>query len=237
MSLPVQESNVEFLNYLNEWYRNLQAVSFQSLLKEYTADETAIICVDVVNGFCKEGNLASGRIRNIIGPVVELFRLAEQHGLNHYVLPQDTHPPDSKEFLIYPEHCVAGTEESKMVAELQELPHSYKFKVIPKKTINPGLEPEWRDWLEQNDKIRQFIVVGDCTDICVYQIALFLKIRSVEKDVINDIVVPADCVNTYEISLETTRKEGIPPHPGDLLHWLFLYHMQLNGIQVVEHIH
>jgi nicotinamidase-related amidase len=232
----LKTSSGDFLDYLEQWYRDLPEVSFSSLLKEYSPEETAIVCVDVVNGFCKEGNLASPRIGQIIDPVVQLFRKAEQHGLNHYVLPQDTHPPDSKEFLIYPEHCVEGSEESQMVSELNELPNSYKFRVIPKRTINPGLERDFQEWVREHEKIRQFILVGDCTDICVYQIGMFLKIYSVEKDTLMNVIVPADCVNTYEISIDDYKKKGIAPHPGDLTHLFFLHHLQLNGIQVVEGI-
>lgn len=235
-SSTLKNNSGEFLDYLEQWFRKLPEITFSSLLKEYSPEETAIVCVDVVNGFCKEGNLASPRIENIIDPVVQLFRTAEQHGLNYYVLPQDTHPPDSKEFLIYPEHCVEGSEESKMVDELNELPNSYKFKVIPKRTINPGLERGFQEWLQEHENIRQFILVGDCTDICVYQLGMFLKIDSVEKDTVINVIVPADCVNTYEISIDDYKKKGIPPHPGDLTHLFFLHHMQQNGIRIVERI-
>jgi hypothetical protein len=78
--------------------------------------------------------------------------------------------------------------------------------------------------------------VGDCTDICIYQIGMFLKIDSVARDVEIEVIVPADCVDTYEISMDDYRKKGIPPHPGDLTHLFFLYHLQLNGIRVVEGI-
>ena len=29
---------------------------------------------------------------------------------------------------------------------------------------------------------------------------------------------------------------GIMPHDGDLLHSVFLYHMALNGVEVVSHV-
>jgi hypothetical protein len=49
-----------------------------------------------------------------------------------------------------------------------------------------------------------------------------------------DIVVPADLVATYDVPVVTALELGIMPHPGDLLHHFFLYHMELNGIQVVS---
>lgn len=225
-----------FPDFLQQWLAALPAVSFDSLLKQYPAEQTAVLSIDMVNGFCKKGNLSSPRVGAIVEPVVRLFRNAEQHGLNHYALLEDHHPENSKEFTVYPPHCVEGTEEAATIQELQELPHAYKFRVFPKNTINPGLEPAFVDWLKLNDSLRQFLVVGDCTDICVYQLALFLKLRSLSNNRADNVVVPADCVDTYDIPVEAFKEKAILPHPGDLLHSVFLYHMQQNGIQVVARI-
>ena len=234
-TFPKKKSEA-FLNWLHHWYSELPVISFQSLLKDYQPDQTAIVSVDVVNGFCKEGNLSSPRVAKIIAPIIQLFKKAEQLGIHHYILLQDTHQATSKEFDIYPRHCVEGTEESRTISELVDLPHFKEFTVIPKRTINPGIEKGFPDWLSQHTQIRQFIVVGDCTDICVYLLAVYLKTYSVERDMFMNVVVPADCVDTYDIPAEVISSGGPLPHPGDLLHYLFLYHLQLNGIHVVAEI-
>jgi hypothetical protein len=36
--------------------------------------------------------------------------------------------------------------------------------------------------------------------------------------------------------VDVARSLGILPHAGDLLHLIFLYHMALNGIEVVAHV-
>jgi nicotinamidase-related amidase len=231
----LRKSSEPFLDYLDHWYSALPVISFDSLLKEIPSDQTAVLSVDVVNGFCKSGNLASPRISRIVNPIVQLFRNAEEQGIRQYVLLQDTHPADSKEFQIYPPHCVEGTEESQTVQELCDLPLSRKFKVIPKRTINPGIERSLGAWLDENDALRQFLVVGDCTDICVYLLALYLKTRSVARNVAMNVVVPANCVDTFEIPMGPETNAPLP-HPGDLTHYFFLYHMQLNGIKVVAEI-
>jgi len=46
--------------------------------------------------------------------------------------------------------------------------------------------------------------------------------------------VPADAVNTYDLTVENAAAIGAFPHPGDFFHQVFLYHMALNGIQVVR---
>jgi hypothetical protein len=49
-------------------------------------------------------------------------------------------------------------------------------------------------------------------------------------------VVPEDCVQTFDMPVPTAQQLGILPHDGDLHHLFFLYHMALNGCEVVRHI-
>lgn len=235
-SLSLKATSESFLDYLDSWYSDLPVVSLKSLLKQHSADHTAIVIVDVLNGFCKEGKLSSPRVKKIISPIVDLVRNAETQGINHYLLPQDQHPNDSMEFEVYPEHCIEGTFEAKTVEELQELPNAYKFKVFPKRTINPGLQPDLQHWLEEHAEVKQFIVTGDCTDLCIHQMAMYLKLRSIEQNVKTSVVVPADCVDTFDLPVQPSQRNEAPPHPGDIMHCLFLHHMSLNGVQVVAGI-
>lgn len=232
----LRKSSESFLDFLDSWFANLKAVSLKSLLKKFPADQTAIACIDVVNGFCKEGNLASPRVAKIIDPIVQLLKNAEQQGINYYLLPQDNHPEHSKEFEIYPRHCVEGSFESRTVQELTDLPNSYKFNVIPKRTINPALEEPLLTWLDQNPEVCQFIVTGDCTDICIHQMAMHLKLQSIKKDKESEIIVPVNCVDTFDISMDAYRSDGLMPHPADIFHIFTLYHLHLNGIRIVSAI-
>ena len=240
MSIPkatsLRKSAESFLDFLDSWIADLPVISMKSVLQNFGPEETAITCVDVVNGFCKEGNLASPRIGRIVNPIVQLLRNAEQHGINYYLLPQDNHPEDSKEFEIYPRHCMEGSVESKTVQEISDLPNAFKFKVIPKTTINPGLEKELQMWVEQNPEVSQFIVTGDCTDLCVYHLAMYLKLQAIKKEKGSSVIVPANCVDTFDLGMEMYRNEGVPPHPADLFHAIFLYHLHLNGIRIVARI-
>jgi nicotinamidase-related amidase len=226
----------EFLGFLDEWYQALPIVSLKSLLKEVPAHQTALISIDVVNGFCKSGNLYSPRIEAIVKPIVDLFRSAKQNGIENFVLVQDTHPKSSKEFQIYPSHCVEGSLESRTIQELLDLENSNQFHVIPKRTIHPGVDPGFQDWLRQNPSIKQWILVGDCTDICVYQTAIYLKSWYIQQNLDCHIVIPADCVDTFDIPVDREKRGDAQPHPAEFLHVLFLYHMRTNGIHVVGKI-
>ncbi len=50
------------------------------------------------------------------------------------------------------------------------------------------------------------------------------------------VIVPAECVDTYDVPVDTARTLGILPHPGDLIHLLFLYHMAVNGVEIVASV-
>jgi hypothetical protein len=80
------------------------------------------------------------------------------------------------------------------------------------------------------------MVVGDCTDLCTYQLAMFLRLDANARQKARRVIVPADCVQTYDLPVEIASGLGALPHPGNLLHAVFLYHMQLNGVEVVSEI-
>jgi hypothetical protein len=50
------------------------------------------------------------------------------------------------------------------------------------------------------------------------------------------VIVPANCVDTYDLPTETAIQAGLTPHPADLMHALFLYHMALNGVEIVQSV-
>jgi nicotinamidase-related amidase len=105
---------------------------------------------------------------------VGVFRRA--HGIRHFVLVQDAHHPRTPEFLAFPPHCVRGTEEAHTIAELQALPFADLFTIIEKNSLHPALETEFDRWLEAHPGVHTAIVVGDCTDLCVYQLAMHLRL-------------------------------------------------------------
>lgn len=141
-------------------------------------------------------------------------------GIRDFALSQDAHPPDSPEFEAYGPHCVAGTPEADTVPELKELPFSDLYAVLPKRALNPGIAGPFVDWIEAHPNIRRFIVVGDCADPCAYQVAMHLKVRRNQFYLDYDVIVPANCVDTYDTPLEKAERlpatssveAGILPH-------------------------
>jgi nicotinamidase-related amidase len=191
----------------------------------------------LIKGFTTTGALASPRIQSIVPAVVDLFRRAHALGVRHFLLAEDTHEPDAIEFSTYPRHCVAGSEESKTIDALTALPFSERFVHIPKNSISSSLGTRLPDWLAEHTEVNTFIVVGDCTDICVYNCAIDLRVRA---NVLGmrqaRVIVPADCVQTYDTPVAVAEELGILAHDGDLMHRIFLYHLALNGVEIYSHL-
>jgi nicotinamidase-related amidase len=221
--------------FITNWYERLQP----RLLTEAIPDpaSAAIFSADMIVGFCERGNLASARVGALKEPVVDLFQRAHALGVRHFVLGQDTHHPETPEFEAWPVHCVRGTDEAETIPELRALPFANLLTVIEKNSLHPAHETEFDAWLDAHPALRTAIVVGDCTDLCVYQLAMHLRVRHNARNVPGvSVIVPANAVDTYDLPVETAMTIGTFPHPGDFFHQVFLYHMALNGIQVVREL-
>jgi nicotinamidase-related amidase len=225
---------VEIPEFITAWYEQLPARPLAEVIDPAT---TAIFSTDMIVGFCSRGNLASERVGALTEPVVDLFQRAYGLGVRHFVLTQDTHDPNTPEFRTWPVHCVRGTEEAEMIPELATLPFADRFTVIEKNSLHPALETEFEPWLEAHPELRTAIVVGDCTDLCVYQLAMHLRLRHDARNVPGvTVIVPANAVDTYNLPVSAADAVGAMPHPGDFFHQVFLYHMALNGIEVVREL-
>ena len=221
-----------FLDWLASWERGLEHGSLEEVVSN--PESAGVISVDLVKGFCCEGPLASPRVAGVIPAVVTLLERVHDLGVRHFLLSQDTHDANAVEFSSFAPHAVEGTSESETIDELKGLPFSDLFQVIPKNSISSNIGTDLDDWLEAHPKVATFVIVGDCTDLCVHQAAMYLRLRANAASMPNArVIVPANCVQTYDMPVETATQLGILPHDGDLLHTIFLYHMALNGVEVV----
>lgn len=227
----------EFIEYLLEWKRGLSPIRLDELTDEGRKGRNlAILSVDLIRGFTTEGTLATPRIAGILPAVTDLLRRAYDAGVRDFALMQDTHPEDSPEFEAFGRHAVAGSSESQTDDELAALPFSNEFTVIPKVSLDPAAGTDLDPWFDERPALRSVIVVGDCTDICVYQAAMHLHTRAVTMRRGLRVIVPENCVQTYDLSVEAASKAGATPHDADFLHLVFLYHLSLCGIEVVSHV-
>lgn len=220
--------------WIATWFAGLQSASLAEVVAD--PDATVIFSADMIVGFCDTGNLASARVDALTGPVVDLISRAWDLGVRKVVLLQDTHDPETPEFRAWPEHCIAGTIESRTIPELAALPFSDQFTVIPKNSLSPGHATIFDAWLDAHPEITTAIVVGDCTDLCTYSLAMHLRLRANARNLQQfEVIVPANSVDTYDLPPDIAP-EGVFAHPGDFFHQVFLYHMALNGIRIVREL-
>jgi len=164
------------------------------------------IVVDVLNGFCKQGNLASPRCDAAIPKILKAVEARRQAG-DQLIFLADTHDPNDREFEVFPVHCVRGTVESEVVPELQPL--LKEATLIRKRRYSGFFETDLEARLRAAHP-EQVTVVGVCTDICVLHTVADLRNRDYR------VVVPASAVETFD---------G-PDHPGDEVQRWALAHLK-----------
>ena len=197
---------------------NLESLSSESI-NNYDLDKTGLFIVDMNNGFAKEGDLSSPRVEKIINPIAD-FGKALSSKINTIVAFTDTHDKNSVELKSYPSHCLRGDKESQVVQELLSIEN---MNILEKNSTNGFFVLD----MEKYKNLDNFIVVGCCTDICVYQFVLTLKTYFNQNNLDKNIIVPISLVETYDI---------YEVHSGDMLNTIFLNSMIQNGINVVKEI-
>lgn len=199
---------------------NLPVLEVADLGKE----DTAVIVIDMINGFAKEGALYSERVEGIIPYLVEKLSLFEGYNKVFFA---DEHNEQSREFGSYPAHCIKGTTESEIIEELQPFVKDFG-EIIPKNSTNGFVTKGFAEWLGKHPKIRNFVIFGDCTDLCVLQFSLTLKAYLNEWDVTSNVIVPVKGVETFD--LEATH------HHAELMNVFAFYNMKANGIELAGDI-
>lgn len=221
--------------YLLQWYEQLTSIDFFQAIPE--PSRAGIFAVNMVNGYINHGNMASGRLVGLVQPVKDIFQHAYDYGVRNFVILRDLHTEDALEFNTFPLHCTRGTPECEIVNELQDLHFAGSFITIDKNSLNPAIGTAFDRWLVEHEQINRAVVVGVCTDLCVYQLAMYLRLRANVLGLRDyHVIVPANAVETYDLSLLDALESNAMVHDGNYFNRLFLYHMALNGIRVVKEI-
>lgn len=231
------EYSVGFLSWLRRYVRELPPTSLDQIAQGAGGPERVwLVGVDLIRGFCDEGPLAGERVAAIVEPCAALVRRVWDAGVGRIFMARDAHGPNAAEFRAWPVHCVAGTPESELVDALANLPMAEHFQMVDKNSLSALQDTELSRVVDREGLPGAVICIGDCTDLCTYNLAMGFRLIADARDMPLEVVVPADCVATYHLDVETAEEVGALPHDGDLLHDLFLYHMALNGCQVVSRI-
>lgn len=240
------DKTISFFHYMNEQVSNTPSDSLEELIaKTGNIEQIYLVFVDIIKGFCEEGALASDRVNEMVKPVQQLTESWLNQGLptENLIFLHDNHPTNAVEFAAFAPHCIKGTAESEIVDALQ------KFQQLPSaqtyhKNATSGMFGKndqgvrFFEWLENRFEQGNsaFVLVGDCTDLCIYQNAMGIRLLANENNAEVDVVIPISHVRTYDVSLSDAKQYQILAHDADVMDLMFLYHMQLNGVRLVKSI-
>ena len=208
-----------------------------------------LIIVDEVNGFATvgAGNLAPQTPNEQVSVMIsETNRLADaftKHEMPVLVF-LDTHDPGKPE-PPYPPHCERGTGEEDLVPELEWLENDPGATLVRKDCINGfigAFKPDGSnaiiDWVRDH-QLKNVLVVGICTDICVMDFVLTLlsarnhgMLPSLKEVNIYD----KGC-STYDLPRNIVEEIGLPSsasHPQEITHYMGLYFMASRGAKLVS---
>lgn len=193
--------------------------------------KTALVIVDMVNGFLTEGVLSSPRSASVLPACERLLTFAMGWGLPTVAF-ADCHEPDCIEFASFPPHCIKGTSEAEIAPSLRRIGgdlnpqrnRDNSYYLIEKNSTNGAITPEFQKWLGEHEQITRIVVCGVCTDICVMQFCLTLKTLSNQANRPMEVIVPADAVETYDA----------PGHDAAYCNAAALMLMQQAGITVTD---
>ena len=189
-------------------------------LKVYTK---CLIVVDMVNGFVREGVLHDKKISNVIPRQIEIIEEYIKQG-ELIIIVKDTHEKKATEFKRFgnTEHCLKGTYESELVDELKKYEGLENTISVEKNSTSFMEAPKFREIMELATNIKQFDVIGCCTDICDFNGTMGLANYCDEWNRDVEIFVHKDAVATYA---EDARQNYV-----DAAYLL----MEQQGIQLVK---
>ncbi|KAK8490593.1 hypothetical protein V6N12_076260 [Hibiscus sabdariffa] len=211
--------------------------------------KTGLVLVDLVNGFCTvgAGNLApvqhDKQISCMVQESVRLARLFCEKKWPVFAF-LDTHHPDIPE-PPYPPHCIAGTDEARLVPDLQWLENEANATLRRKDCIDGFLGSVDKDgsnlfvdWVNKN-QIKAILVVGICTDICVLDFvcsALSARNRRMLTP-LEDVIVYSGACATFDLPVHVAQDiDGALAHPQDLMHHIGLYMAKGRGARIVSEV-
>lgn len=188
-------------------------------ITDYSKESTLVVMIDMINGFAKFGPLSSPNVDAMIPRMGQFLDQTIHQGIP-VVSYRDAHQEDAEEFGSFPPHCVSGSEESKLVDELER----DVLIDITKNSTNGFLATNPLE-LVNGPAIQDIFVMGCVTDICVRDFATTLNKYLQETNQKATVYVIENLVDTYHI-------EGF--HDRDVEHTLALYAMKQSGIQLVR---
>ncbi len=155
----------------------------------YDPDTTAVIVVDMQNGFCHpDGSLYAEASEAAIDPVTDLVARAHDAGAR-VVYTRDVHPPEQfdethyyDEFDRWGEHVVEGSWGAELVDDLDVRPDDH---VVEKHTYDAFYRTELEGYLDARG-VDDLLICGTLANVCVLHTAGSAGLRDYRPVVVSD---------------------------------------------------
>ena len=154
-------------------------------LKEVTE---LLINVDMVNGFVKKGAMADTYIQHIVPEQIRLMEKIKEKQEAIAII-KDTHKEKCREFNRFPTHCVEGTKEAELIEELKEFEKENNL-VYQKNSTSTIYDHNFIEDINKMKNLKEVIIVGCCTDICILNLAIPMQNYFDQKDLDIKITIP-----------------------------------------------
>lgn len=174
--------------------------------KDFTVDRGAIIIVDMLNDFCKDGgSMVLQEGMEAVEPTQRLIAAGREKGLP-IIFVNDCHRAGKydKEFEKRAPHCIEGTWGAQVIDELTPQEQDY---CIPKRRFS-GFYQTDLDLVLRELEVKTVIVTGVVTNICVRSTCHDAAFRGY------NVIVPTDCVRATGAREQESTLWDIETHFG-----------------------
>lgn len=168
-----------------------------NMTKEDVEFLKALFMIDMNNGFVNFGPMANPKYNDLVPEqqaLIEMFR--EEDELVNFIL--ENHDKNALEFVSYPEHCVEGTDEAKLIPEFQNEENKPNTRTYYKNSINGMLNRTLQDDIKALEKLKMIVLAGVCGDLCVMDFGrtLLRYLDEINHDL--KVFVVKSCIDTFD---------------------------------------
>ncbi len=153
---------------------------------------TAVLVIDMINDFVS-GKFENERAKSIVPDIERLLDEARSAG-KPVIYARDSHPEGDREFGLWGEHAVSGSEGSEIIPELEPK----EGEVILEKEKYSAFYDTGLDSVLEDLGVDEVVLTGVLTHICIQHTAADAFFRGY------DVIVPRDCVE--DLSEEENEK-------------------------------
>lgn len=184
--------------------------------------DEVIIIVDMVNGFVKEGNMATPNMERLIPELTRLLEIFRRKENGLIIFVKEAHDKLCSEFEKFPEHCIKGTWEAEIIDEFKK--YLKDAIVIEKNSTSAIFAPGFMEIIKRMKNLKRVVVGGGCSDICSMDVALPLSNFFDQENRRTKVIFPKNANDTYDA----------PNHNRDEYNEMAYKFMSQAGIEVVD---